>query len=38
LNVEATRASVDLTVEVIKWSECLMNIAMWIIAGLLAAD
>jgi hypothetical protein len=37
LNVEATRASVDLTVEVIEWSERLMNIASRIIAGLLAA-
>jgi uncharacterized membrane protein YphA (DoxX/SURF4 family) len=30
-------ATVDSTVEVIEWSECLMNIALWIIAGLLAA-
>jgi len=31
------KASVDLTVEVIKWSGCLMNMVMWIISELLAA-
>jgi uncharacterized membrane protein YphA (DoxX/SURF4 family) len=37
LNIEVMMATVDSTVEVIERSECLMNMALWIIAGLLAA-
>jgi hypothetical protein len=36
LNVEVIRASFDLTIEVIEWPERLMNIAIWVTAGLLA--
>jgi len=37
LNVEVTKTSVDLTIEVIRRPGCLLNMAMWIAGGLLAA-